>query len=248
MSRPAAIVTGGARGIGLASARHLARAGYAVALVDRDAKALRTAADTLVTEGASVEIFEGDVTDHARVTAIAKQAEASLGPLSVLVNNAGISSPQTILEIDESDWDRTLTVHLKGAFYWSRALAPAMVARGSGRIINISSVSAHTGGGTGAVSRVAYCTAKAGLLGMTRAMAKELAPHINVNAICPGLIHTDLTDALVRDRGEIARRAIPLGRLGTPDDVAVVVTFLATVNPCFITGEIIDVDGGQWVN
>jgi NAD(P)-dependent dehydrogenase (short-subunit alcohol dehydrogenase family) len=123
-----------------------------------------------------------------------------------------------------------------------------MLAQRTGRIVNISSVSAHTGAGFGAVSKFAYCAAKAGLLGLTRGLAKELAPHVTVNAICPGLIGTDLTAAMVAAQGDTLVRSIPLARLGTPGDIAEVVVFLATVTPCFMTGEVLDVDGGQWVN
>ena len=124
-----------------------------------------------------------------------------------------------------------------------------MLGQRSGRIINMSSVSAHTGAGTAAVSKSAYCAAKAGILGLTRGLAKELAPHVTVNAICPGLIATDLTAGMIaREGAETLMRAIPLARLGTPEDIAQVVVFLATVTPCFMTGEVLDVDGGQWVN
>jgi 3-oxoacyl-[acyl-carrier protein] reductase len=124
-----------------------------------------------------------------------------------------------------------------------------MLAQRAGRIVNMSSVSAHTGAGTAAVSKSAYCAAKAGILGLTRGLAKELAPHVTVNAICPGLIATDLTAGMIaREGAEALTRTIPLARLGTPEDIAQVVAFLATVTPCFMTGEVLDVDGGQWVN
>ncbi len=123
-----------------------------------------------------------------------------------------------------------------------------MLARRAGRIVNISSVSAHTGAGFGAASRSAYCAAKAGMLGLTRGLAKELAPHVTVNAICPGTILTDLTSHTIEANREAILRSIPLQRLGAPEDIAEVVAFLATVTPNFLTGEVVDVDGGQWVN
>ena len=123
-----------------------------------------------------------------------------------------------------------------------------MLGQGGGRIINMSSISAVTGGSAEAVSKFSYCAAKAGVLGLTRGLAKELAPTIMVNAICPGAIRTDLTEQLMLARYEQIRQTIPLKRVGTPDDIAVVVEFLATMDPCFITGEVLDVDGGQWVN
>jgi 3-oxoacyl-[acyl-carrier protein] reductase len=169
--------------------------------------------------------------------------------VDVLVNNAGISQPKGLLEITEDEWDRTIDTHLKGAFNWCKAVAPTMLAQRAGHIVNMSSVSAHTGAGTAAVSKSAYCAAKAGILGLTRGLAKELAPHVTVNAICPGLIATDLTAAMIaREGADTLVRSIPLARLGTPEDIAQVVVFLATVTPCFMSGEVIDVDGGQWVN
>jgi 3-oxoacyl-[acyl-carrier protein] reductase len=139
-------------------------------------------------------------------------------------------------------------VNLKGFFNWCKAVAPAMLAQGGGRIINMSSISATTGGSAEAVSKFSYCASKAGVLGLTRGLAKELAPTVTVNAICPGSIRTDLTEVLISANHDQILQTIPLKRIGTPDDIAVVVEFLATVNPCFITGEVIDVDGGQWVN
>jgi 3-oxoacyl-[acyl-carrier protein] reductase len=170
------------------------------------------------------------------------------GRIDVLVNNAGVSQPKTLIEISEAEYDETIAINLKGCFAWCKAVAPAMLTQKSGRIINISSVSAHMGASPNAVSRFAYCAAKAGVLGLTRALCKELAPHVTVNAICPGSVRTAFTEKLFDQREEEIIEAIPLRRLGTPEDIAEVVAFLATVSPNFITGEIIDVDGGQYVN
>jgi 3-oxoacyl-[acyl-carrier protein] reductase len=123
-----------------------------------------------------------------------------------------------------------------------------MLQGGGGRIVNVSSVSANTGGAPSAVSKFAYAASKAGILGITRGLAKELAPKISVNAVCPGSIETDMTATLIAQRRSLIEQTIPLGRLGTPQDVAIVVAFLATVQPNYLTGEIIDIDGGQWVN
>jgi len=243
-----AIVTGAARGIGRASALALGRKGFALALVDVRARELSDTAGEVRELGVEALALEGDVSDFVRAQALGSQVLDAWGRVDVLVNNAGVSQPKGLLEITEGEWDRTLAINLKGAFNWAKAVAPAMVARGAGRIVNISSVSAHTGAGFGAVSQFAYCAAKAGLLGLTRGLAKELAPHVTVNAICPGLIETDLTAQMIASRGEAIVGSIPLARLGTPEDIAEVVAFLATVTPCFITGEVIDVDGGQWVN
>jgi 3-oxoacyl-[acyl-carrier protein] reductase len=251
MSGPAraAVVTGAARGIGRATAAALGRHGFRVALVDVRGPELRETAALVREAGSEALVLEGDVRSLATAERLAGEVLAAWARVDVLVNNAGISQPKGLLEITEEEWDRTIDTHLKGTFNWCRAVAPTMLAQRAGRIVNMSSVSAHTGAGTAAVSRSAYCAAKAGILGLTRGLAKELAPHVTVNAICPGLIATDLTAAMIaREGAETLVRSIPLARLGTPEDIAQVVVFLATVTPCFLTGEVIDVDGGQWVN
>ena len=244
-----AVVTGAARGIGRATAAALAKNGFQVALVDVRARELSETAALVRSAGMEALELQGDVTSFTTAQRLAREILGAWVRVDVLVNNAGISQPKGLLEITEDEWDRTIDTHLKGAFNWCKALAPAMLGQRAGRIINMSSVSAHTGAGTAAVSKSAYCAAKAGILGLTRGLAKELAPHVTVNAICPGLIATDLTAGMIaREGAETLLRAIPLARLGTPEDIAQVVAFLATVTPCFLTGEVIDVDGGQWVN
>ena len=244
-----AVVTGAARGIGRATAAALAKNGFRVALVDVRAPELRESAALVREAGAAALALAGAATCWAAPPGLASDLLAAWGRVDVLVNNAGISQPKGLLEITEEEWDRTIDTHLKGAFNWCKAVAPAMLAQRAGRIVNMSSVSAQTGAGTAAVSKSAYCAAKAGILGLTRGLAKELAPHVTVNAICPGLIATDLTAGMIaREGADALVRAIPLARLGTPEDIAQVVVFLATVTPCFMTGEVLDVDGGQWVN
>jgi 3-oxoacyl-[acyl-carrier protein] reductase len=244
-----AVVTGAARGIGRATAAALAKNGFSVALVDVRAPELGEATSLVQRTGAAAVALEGDVTSFTAAQRLAGEVLAAWGRVDVLVNNAGISQPKGLLDITEEEWDRTIDTHLKGAFNWCKAVAPTMLAQRAGRIVNMSSVSAHTGAGTAAVSKSAYCAAKAGILGLTRGLAKELAPHVTVNAICPGLIATDLTAGMIaREGADALTRSIPLARLGTPEDIAQVVVFLATVTPCFMTGEVLDVDGGQWVN
>jgi 3-oxoacyl-[acyl-carrier protein] reductase len=244
-----AVVTGAARGIGRATAAALATNGFRVALVDVRGPELRETAAMVRQTGLEALALEGDVTSFTTTQRLAREVLAAWTRVDILVNNAGISQPKGLLEITEDEWDRTIDTHLKGAFNWCRAVAPAMLAQRAGRIVNMSSVSAHTGAGTAAVSKSAYCAAKAGILGLTRGLAKELAPHVTVNAICPGLIATDLTAGMIaREGADALVRSIPLGRLGTPEDITQVVVFLATMTPCFMTGEVIDVDGGQWVN
>ena len=166
----------------------------------------------------------------------------------MLLNNAGRAQPKGILDISEDEFDRTIAINLKSCFNYVRAAVPHMRARGGGRIISMSSLNAHSGGVTAAVSRFAYASAKAGILGMTRALAKELGPQILVNAICPGLIRTELAkNPVIEERGaELAREGIALGRVGSVEDVAQLVVFLATSEPCFITGQDFIVDGFQY--
>lgn len=249
MTTPVAVVTGAARGIGRVTAAALARKGFNVALVDLREPELKQTAAAVTAAGGEALALTGDVSDYLATQRLAHTVFALWGRVDVLVNNAGISQPKGLLEITEDEFDHTIATHLKGAFNWCKAVAPSMVAQRAGRIVSISSVSAHTGAGVAAVSKFAYCAAKAGILGLTRGLAKELAPHVSVNAICPGLIATDLTSGMIAREGiDALLRSIPLGRLGTPEDIAEVVVFLATVTPCFMTGEVLDVDGGQWVN
>ncbi len=243
-----AVVTGGARGIGLGIALSLARRGFSIALVDRLVSELEEAGAAVEACGVKALTLMGDVSQYAWVQSTAAEVLKQWGHVDVLVNNAGISQPKGLLEITEEEYDLTIATNLKSQFAWCKALAPAMLAQGHGRIINISSVSAHTGAGFSAVSRFAYCAAKAGVLGLTRGLAKELAPTVTVNAICPGAIETKLTQQMLAANSEAVIRSIPLGRYGTPEDIGEVAAFLATVTPNFLTGEVIDVDGGQWVN
>ena len=246
--RKVAVVTGAARGIGLACVKRLAAKGFRVAMADIGSPQLAESAAALQAQGWDVMTLPGDVGHYDAVQQQAALVLRQYGRIDVLVNNAGISQPKGLLDISEAEWDRTITVNLKGFFNWCKAVAPTMLAQGGGRIINMSSISATTGGSAEAVSKFSYCASKAGVLGLTRGLAKELAPTVTVNAICPGSIRTDLTEALISANHDQILQTIPLKRIGTADDIAVVVEFLATVNPCFITGEVIDVDGGQWVN
>lgn len=245
---PVAVVTGAARGIGRASAVALAKRGFAIVLADRLREELAATEAEIRALGNETMALPGSVADFQGVLAGGQAVLDKFGRIDVLVNNAGVSQPKTLVEISEQEYDETIAINLKGVFAWCKAVAPAMLARKSGRIVNISSVSAHMGASPNAVSRFAYVTAKAGVLGLTRALCKELAPHVTVNAICPGSIRTALTSKLFDSREKEILDAIPLGRIGTPEDIAEVVAFLATVSPNFITGEVIDVDGGQYVN
>lgn len=247
-SQRVAVITGGARGIGRASAMRLAKEGFRIAIADMDEAELAVCAGEIESTGAACLTLVGDVSDYTSVQAHGKDVLSRWGRVDVLVNNAGISQPKSILDITEKEWDLTISINLKGYFNWCKAVARHMVDAGAGRIINISSVNANTGAGPNAVSKVAYVTAKAGILGLTRAMARELAPSVLVNAICPGAIDTPLTRAHFATRIKDIEQRVPMGRLGTPEDVAEVVCFLSTAHPLYMTGEILDVDGGQWIN
>jgi 3-oxoacyl-[acyl-carrier protein] reductase len=242
-----AIVTGGARGIGRACALALAQKGFEVALVDILVPEMERTASEIRALGRDVRTYEADVADFRRAQEVVDDVVAAWGRVDFLLNNAGRSNPKGIMEITEEEWDATIAINLKSCFNWIRAVVPTMKAQGGGRIANMSSLNAYSGGVTSAVSKFSYAAAKAGILGLTRALAKELGPTILVNAICPGVIETEVGNALTRARGPELAKGIALGRLGTPQDVAEVAVFLATSEPCFITGQAFVVDGFQWV-
>ncbi len=255
--RKTAIITGGARGIGRASALALARHGFAVAVLDmREAPLAQTLAE-LKALGVPAMSFLADTSDHQLAKRLAAEVVSEWGRIDVLFNNAAVPQTKRLLEITEAEWDAEMSVNLKGYFNWSQAVAPIMLAQArpgvhgsqlGGRIINTSSVAAHTGGSPHAISKFAYAAAKAGVLGLTKGLAKDLAPAIAVNAICPGSIETDRTREGFAPHMQRIIDSTPMGRVGTPEDIAVVVAFLATMEPCFMTGEVLDVDGGANVN
>lgn len=242
-----AIVTGGARGIGRGCAHALAEKGFDIALVDLLEPEMERTAGELRAMGRRASIHVADVADFARAAEIVAAVKRDWGRIDFLLNNAGKSMPKPMLEISEAEFDRTIAINLKSCFNYIHAVAPLMKAQGAGRICSMSSLNAYTGGVTSAVSKFAYAAAKAGILGMTRALAKELGPEIAVNAICPGVIKTELGNSLTQAREPELKKGIALNRLGTPADVAQLVAFLATVEPNFITGQDFKIDGFQWV-
>jgi len=245
--RKTALITGAARGIGRACALALAEAGFDIALVDLLEPEMQATARDIEALGVRSLTFQADVSDFNRARAIIEQTTATWGRLDVLVNNAGEPSPKPILEISEAEFDRAIAVNLKSCFNYVHACAPVMIGQDSGgRIISISSLNALSGGVTSAVSKHAYAAAKAGILGLTRSLAKELGPKVSVNAVCPGIIATELLRDMISRREAQLTSGIAMARVGTPEDVASIVRYLAADAHMFITGQHIVVDGFQW--
>lgn len=236
-----AMVTGGARGIGRSIALLLAARGADVAVVDLDAGGAAAVAAEIEALGRRATSVRANVAVEADVQDGVAAVEAALGPIDILVNNAGLTRDGFMARMSEGDWDLVLDVNLKGAFLLSKAVSRGMMKQRSGCIVNMASVVGRRGN----AGQVNYSSAKAGLIGLTKSLARELASrNVRVNAIAPGYIQTEMTAAL----GENVREAIvgstPLGRMGTPDDVAQAVAFLASDAAAFITGTVLPVDGG----
>ncbi len=247
MNSKLAIVTGGARGIGRGCAHALAEKGFDIAIVDLLVPEMQRTQAEIVAMGRRVEIYEADVSDFARAQAVVGDIHAAFGRIDFLLNNAGKANPKGILEITEDEFDRTIAINLKSCFNYIKAVAPIMLAQeAGGRIVSMSSLNALSGGVTSAVSKHSYAAAKAGILGLTRSLAKEFGPKIPINALCPGVIKTELGNALTRAREPELVKGIALNRLGSPQDVAQMVVFLATSEPCFLTGQHYVIDGFQW--
>jgi 3-oxoacyl-[acyl-carrier protein] reductase len=235
-----ALVTGGSRGIGFGIAMELAKGGARVAVVARDAARATTASQNLAGEGHAG--FSCDVSDSSEVTSVVSEVEDSIGGVTILVNNAGITRDNILLRLKDEDWDEVIAVNLKGAFNMTKAVTRGMMKRRDGVILNISSVV----GLSGNAGQTNYAASKAGLLGFTKSVARELASRgVRCNAIAPGYIDTDMTRALSEEQTDALMRQIPLGRLGSPQDVAGVARFLAGPSARYITGQVIAVDGGM---
>ncbi|RMG39551.1 MAG: 3-oxoacyl-[acyl-carrier-protein] reductase [Candidatus Dadabacteria bacterium] len=240
-----ALVTGGSRGIGRAVCIELARAGYHVIVnYASNSAAAEETVSSCEEAGGSAEYCGFDVSNSEEVSRAFSELKSAHGSLAVLVNNAGIAKDGLLLRLKDQDWDRTLDVNLKGAFLCSREAAKLMVKARNGSIVNISSVVAEMGN----PGQAPYCASKAGLIGLTRSMARELASRgITVNAITPGFIKTDMTDALGESLKEEHLKAIPLGRYGEPREVASLVRFLCSGDARYITGQVIGINGGMYM-
>jgi 2-hydroxycyclohexanecarboxyl-CoA dehydrogenase len=243
-----AVVTGGASGIGLGVARRFAADGHHVAVLDRNAGAAHAAADELRAGGAKAVAVEVDVADRVSVDAAFARARAELGPVAILVTSAGIESFDPLLDIDAETWDRLLAVNLTGTFTCVQAAVPDMLSAGWGRIVTIASSSAQSG----APNMAHYAASKGGVIGLTKAVAVELARSgITVNTIPPSLVDTPMArqaEAAGDFPGvDVVGPMVPLGRAGTPDDIAAACAFLCSDGGGYITGQIIGVNGGMYI-
>jgi 3-oxoacyl-[acyl-carrier protein] reductase len=238
-----AFVTGAGRGIGHAIALRLARDGARVACVSRtETNAQKTADEINAAREGAAKSYAVDVADHSAVQKVAEQILADFGRVDVLVNNAGVTRDGLAMRMSVEDWDTVLNTNLKGAFNVTQSVMRSMIKQRSGRIINITSVI----GLIGNAGQSNYAASKAGLIGFTKSMARELASRgITVNAIAPGLIETDMTSVLSDEIRKNIMTKIPLGSLGAPDDIANAVAFLASSDARYITGQVLCVDGGM---
>lgn len=236
-----AVVTGAGRGIGRAIALKLADEGATVAACGRTLANVESIAAEITKKGGKATAYSVDVANGAQVAGTCEKIIKEFGRVDVLVNNAGITRDQLLLRMTEDDWDAVLNTNLKGAFNFTKTLSRTMLKQRSGRIVNISSIS----GLTGNAGQSNYAASKAGLIGFTKSVARELASRgITANAVAPGFIVTEMTEALGEPTRELLKTKIALGRLGTAEDVANVVLFLASDLAAYMTGQVITVDGG----
>ena len=243
LSGRVALVTGASRGIGRAIAMKLAAQGATVVAAARE----RTAASTvgeIVAAGGKAEVASVDVADAAAIDALVAGALERHGQIDILVNNAGITKDQLLLRMKRADWDAVIATNLTGAFALTQAVLKPMIRQKGGRIVCISSVVGQ-GGNAGQAN---YAASKAGLIGFAKSVAQEVASrNITVNVVAPGLIETDMTRAITGDAREEWAARIPLKRLGTPDDIAAAVCFLASPEASYITGHVLAVNGGMYM-
>ncbi|MYC84308.1 MAG: glucose 1-dehydrogenase [Acidimicrobiia bacterium] len=246
----AALVTGAGSGIGRATAELFASEGAGVAILDRDGHAAESAASAISATGAEAYPVVADVSSSEEIARAVDRAARLLGRLDIVYNNAGVGSTGSVVDATEEDWDRCFAVNVKGTYLTSQAAIPHLEAAGGGSIINQASVAALVG----IQGFAAYCAAKGAVVSLTRAMAIDFAPiGIRVNALCPGTVYTPLMEPLMRERGggsierglEITAAKYPIGRLGTPMEIANAALFLASEDAAFVTGTIFTVDGGM---
>jgi 3-oxoacyl-[acyl-carrier protein] reductase len=237
-----AVVTGGGKGIGRAVADRLACGGAKVVLSGRDASALETACAEIRAKGGEALPVAGDVANPAYPDQLCARTLEAFGRADILVNNAGITRDNLVMRMSEEEWDQVLDTNLKGSFLCIKAFTRPMMKQRWGRIVNVSSVV----GLSGNPGQANYVASKAGVIGLTKAVARELASrHITVNAVAPGFIETAMTSGLNEKVREALQAQIPLGRLGSPEDVAHAVAFLCSEEAGYVTGQVLSVDGGM---
>ena len=245
-----AVVTGAGSGIGRAAAVLFAREGAAVAVVDLNAEAAKDTAGEIAASGGTALPVVANVADRLQVTSAFEQIRNEYRRVDVLYNNAGVNSAGSVIDATEDDWDRSFAVNAKGTFLCSQAAAPGMVAAGGGSIINQGSVAALAG----IANFASYCAAKGAVVALTRSMSVDLAPRgVRVNVICPGTVYTPLMEPMLRARGggdmaaglALTVAKYPIGRLGTPAEIAAVALFLASDDSSFMTGSVVTADGGM---
>ena len=243
LSNKVVLVTGASRGIGAAIAKQLASEGYFIAInYNKSSEAAHRLHKEVSLTGCEAITVKADISSAAEVEAMFNYIERELGPVDILINNAGISSRGLVTDISEAEWDEVLSINLKGAFLCSKRAMPNMIRQRWGRIVSIASI----WGITGASCEAVYATSKGGLIAFTKSLAKELAPNgITANVIAPGAIETDMLNLEI-DAGEkqLLIEEIPVGRLGCPEDVASISSFLISDKASYINGQVITVDGG----
>ncbi len=241
MKDKVAVVTGGARGIGKAICEKLARQGCNVVVSDIDGDGAKTTAKELEALGISAIGVAANVADADQVKAMVKETIDVFGRVDILINNAGITRDSLIMRMSEADWDLVIQINLKGAFLCTKAVIRPMMKQRSGKIINVASVIGRMGN----AGQANYAASKAGMIGLTQSTAKEVAArNIQVNAIAPGFIQTEMTQDLGKEVIDAYLESIPAKRAGTPDDVANVTAFLASTASDYVTGQVINIDGG----
>ncbi len=237
-----ALVTGAAQGIGRAIALTLAGEGARVAVSDVNLEGVERIAKEIESLGRQALVSKADVSKAKEVNEMVGKILDKFGRIDILINNAGITADSLLVRMKEADWDKVIEINLKGAFICLKAVAKPMMKERSGRVVNMASVI----GLIGNVGQANYAASKAGIIGLTKSSARELAPRgINVNAVAPGFIKTSMTEKLAEETREEMRKRIPLGRFGTPEDVAEVVLWLVSDGAGYVTGQVINVDGGM---